>query len=83
MPATGLRGRFTGITRGDAFIDIRRRVASGAVAPMGRSYGFRGGSIAGFDFGGYADPFAILTRAQVARRATCRRVSDGTAAKAV
>jgi hypothetical protein len=34
MPATGAAGRFTGITRGDVFIDMRRRVASGAVAAM-------------------------------------------------
>jgi hypothetical protein len=32
MPATGAPGRFTGITRGDAFIGMRRRVAPGAVA---------------------------------------------------
>jgi hypothetical protein len=38
MPATRTPGQFTMITRGDAFVDMRHRVASGAVAPMGRSY---------------------------------------------
>jgi hypothetical protein len=42
MPATSASGPFTGITRGDAFIDMMRRVASGAVAPMGRSCRNRG-----------------------------------------
>jgi hypothetical protein len=39
MPATGASSQFLGITRGDAFVDMRRRIAFGAVAPMGRSYG--------------------------------------------
>jgi hypothetical protein len=38
MPAAGASGRFNGIARGDASIGMTRRVASGALAPMGRSY---------------------------------------------
>lgn len=38
MPATAMSGQFTAITRGDAFFRVGRRVASGAVAAMGRSY---------------------------------------------
>lgn len=38
MPATEASGRFTGVMRDDAFIDLRRRAAAGAVVPMERSY---------------------------------------------